>query len=188
MLLSCFDFYLNYINPGEKVQVLQEKENEYQVVTGSLLIGNELNLPRVDREVRGNKIMDKLMAGTLEVGGITITSVTTLNSFRNENLNIKIKEGNSNNFVHFLSPQSIYSESFLIQLVFIDEKISKVIPSAYSEIEEDGLTIAKRHRKWLITLLGEQLGIKNQIEFDWGVINPWVDMRSSQAEIHLTYF
>ena len=44
------------------------------------------------------------------------------------------------------------------------------------------------NRKWLITLLGEQLGIKNQIEFDWGVISPWVDMRSSQAEIHLTYF
>ena len=38
-----------------------------------------------------NKIMDKLMAGTLEVGGITIKSITTLDSFRNKNLNIKIR-------------------------------------------------------------------------------------------------
>lgn len=132
--------------------------------------------------------MDKLMAGTLEVGSITINSLTTLNSFKNKNLNIKIREGILNSFVYFLSPQTIYSESFVIQIVFTDEKISKVILRAYSEIEEDGLTIAKRHRKWLIKLMGEQWGIKHQIEFDWGVINPSVDMRSSQAEIHLTYF
>ncbi|MEH7505454.1 hypothetical protein V7152_26250 [Neobacillus drentensis] len=133
--------------------------------------------------------MDKLMAGRLEVGGITtIDSLTTLNSFRNKNLNIKIREGNPNSFVYFLSPQIIYSESFVIQILFTDEKISKVILRAFSDIEEDGLTIAKRHRKWLIKLLGEQLGIKNQIQFDWGVINPWVDIRSCQVEIHITYF
>ncbi|MBT2701335.1 hypothetical protein J7E79_29200 [Bacillus sp. ISL-40] len=132
--------------------------------------------------------MDKLMAGTLEVGGITIKSLTTLDSFRNQDLNIKIREGKPTSFVYFLSPQPIYSDSFLIQIVFTNEKLSKVILRAYSEIEEDGLTIAKRHRKWLIKLLGEQMGIKNTIEFDWGVINPWVDMRSGQAEVHITYF
>ncbi|MEH7085954.1 hypothetical protein V7139_24900 [Neobacillus drentensis] len=132
--------------------------------------------------------MAKLMKGMLEIGGISINHLTTLNSFRDKNPNIKIREGNPTSFVYFLSPQPIYSESFLIQLVFTNEKVSKVILRAYSEIEEDGMTIAKRHRKWLITLLGESLGIKNQIEFNWGVINPWVDMKSSKAEIHLTYF
>ncbi|MFJ5771370.1 hypothetical protein [Psychrobacillus sp. NPDC093180] len=34
----------------EKVQILQEKENEYQVATGSLLVGSKLNLPRIDRD------------------------------------------------------------------------------------------------------------------------------------------
>ncbi|WP_299091284.1 hypothetical protein [uncultured Metabacillus sp.] len=35
---------------GEKVQILKEKENQYQVATGSLLVGSYLNLPRVDRD------------------------------------------------------------------------------------------------------------------------------------------
>lgn len=35
---------------GEKVQILQERENHYQVGTGSLLVGSKINLPRVDRD------------------------------------------------------------------------------------------------------------------------------------------
>ncbi len=49
------------------------------------------------------------------------------------------------------------------------------------------MTTAKRHRRWLIGLLGEQLGIKNQIDLDWGIVKPWVDMRSGQSEIHISF-
>lgn len=132
--------------------------------------------------------MDKLLSGTLEVGNFIIKDDITLSSFKNKNLDIKIREGKPNSFVYFLSPQTIFSESFAIQLMFTDEQITKVIMKAYSEIEEDGFAVAQRHRKWLIKLLGEELGIKNQIELDWGRINPWVDLRSGQAEIHITYF
>ncbi|WP_186328906.1 hypothetical protein [Bacillus sp. X1(2014)] len=51
--------------------------------------------------------------GKLEVGGIAINHLTTLNSFRDKKPNIKIREGNPTSFVYLLSPQSIYSESFL---------------------------------------------------------------------------
>lgn len=49
-LVDCVRIALFGIVQGEKVQILKEKENEYQVATGSLLIGNDLNLPRVDRD------------------------------------------------------------------------------------------------------------------------------------------
>lgn len=35
---------------GEKVHILQEKDGNYQVETGDLLVGPKLNLPRVDRD------------------------------------------------------------------------------------------------------------------------------------------
>lgn len=34
----------------EEVQVLQEREHEYQVGTGDLLVGSKLKLPRIDRD------------------------------------------------------------------------------------------------------------------------------------------
>jgi len=49
-LIDCVSIVLYGMIQGEKVQILKEKENEYQVATGSLLIGNDLNLPRVDRD------------------------------------------------------------------------------------------------------------------------------------------
>ncbi|WP_141993462.1 hypothetical protein [Bacillus sp. B4EP4a] len=127
------------------------------------------------------------MSGVLEVGSITIDSDTTLTGIRNQVADTKIREGKPNSFGYFLSPQKIYSDSFLISLIFIDEKINKVILRAYSETEEDGMTTAKRHMRWLIGLLGEQLGIKNQIDLDWGMVKPWVDMRSGQSEIHISF-
>jgi len=49
-IVDCVSIALLGIVQGEKVRLLMEKENEYQVATGSLLIGNDLNLPRVDRD------------------------------------------------------------------------------------------------------------------------------------------
>jgi hypothetical protein len=72
--------------------------------------------------------------------------------------------------------------------MFSGQKISKVIFRAFSETEEEGIAISKRHRKWLIDLIGEELGIKSEIEFQWGRVNPWIDMRSNQAEIHISYY
>jgi hypothetical protein len=43
--LSCYG-----IVEGEKVQILQEKEDDFQISTGSLLVADKLNLSRVDRE------------------------------------------------------------------------------------------------------------------------------------------
>lgn len=111
-----------------------------------------------------------------------------MTSIRNQVADIKIREGKPNSFVYFLNLQKIYSDSFLIHLIFKDEKLSKVIIKAYSEIEEDGMTTAKRHRRWLIRLLGEKLGIKNEVVFDWGIVKPWVDMKSAQSEIHISFY
>jgi hypothetical protein len=44
-LIDCVSIVLYGMVQGEKVQILKEKENEYQVATGSLRIGNDLNLP-----------------------------------------------------------------------------------------------------------------------------------------------
>ena len=49
-LVDCVSIALYGIIQGEKVQILQKKGNEYQVAAFSLLIGNDLNLPRVDRD------------------------------------------------------------------------------------------------------------------------------------------
>ncbi|WP_026565205.1 hypothetical protein [Bacillus sp. UNC41MFS5] len=49
-LVDCVSIALYGIIQGEKVQILQEKGNEYQVAAVSSLIGNDLNLPRVDRD------------------------------------------------------------------------------------------------------------------------------------------
>ncbi|MGG0658421.1 hypothetical protein [Rummeliibacillus pycnus] len=35
---------------GEKVHILQEREDKYQIETADLLVGPKLNLPRVDRD------------------------------------------------------------------------------------------------------------------------------------------
>ncbi|WP_160724832.1 hypothetical protein [Bacillus sp. USDA818B3_A] len=132
--------------------------------------------------------MGKLISGVLQVGSITIDSDTTLIGIKSQNTDIKVREGKPNSFVYFLSPQKIYSDLFLLHLMFSDEKLSKIILKAYSENEEDGMITAKRHRRWLIGLLSEQLGIKNQIDLDWGTIKPWVDTRSGQSEIHISYY
>ena len=49
-LVDCVSIIPFGIIKGEKVQILQEKENKYQVATGSILVGSNLNLPRVDRD------------------------------------------------------------------------------------------------------------------------------------------
>ncbi|WP_066074048.1 hypothetical protein [Neobacillus soli] len=49
-LMDCVNIDIYGIIQREKVQILQEKENEFQVATGSLLVGSNLNLPRVDRD------------------------------------------------------------------------------------------------------------------------------------------
>lgn len=49
-LVDCVSVVIYGIIQGEKVQILKEKENEFQVATGSLLVGSNLNLPRVDRD------------------------------------------------------------------------------------------------------------------------------------------
>ncbi|MGG3641019.1 hypothetical protein [Bacillus gobiensis] len=49
-LMDCVNIVPYGIIQGEKVQILQEKENEFQVATGSLVVGSNLNLPRVDRD------------------------------------------------------------------------------------------------------------------------------------------
>lgn len=36
---------------GEKLEILKERENEYQVATSDLLIGTKLKLPRIDRDL-----------------------------------------------------------------------------------------------------------------------------------------
>ncbi|CEG26921.1 hypothetical protein [Bacillus sp. B-jedd] len=50
-LVDCVSIETYGIIQGEKVQILQENEHEFQVATGSLLIGEKLNLPRVDRDM-----------------------------------------------------------------------------------------------------------------------------------------
>ncbi|MGE7907949.1 hypothetical protein ACQKNS_26775 [Peribacillus sp. NPDC094092] len=35
---------------GERVQILQETEDEFQISSGSMLVGDNLNIPRIDRE------------------------------------------------------------------------------------------------------------------------------------------
>jgi hypothetical protein len=49
-LVDCVSVEFYGVIPGKNVQVLQEKENKYQIGTGDLLIGSHLNLPRVDRD------------------------------------------------------------------------------------------------------------------------------------------
>jgi len=49
-LVDCVSVTPFGIIKGEKVQILQEKENKYQVATGALLVGSNLNLPRIDRD------------------------------------------------------------------------------------------------------------------------------------------
>ncbi|WLR42588.1 hypothetical protein LC087_18200 [Bacillus carboniphilus] len=49
-LVNCISIVTYGIIQGEKVQVLKEKENDYQVSTNSLLVASNLNLPRVDRD------------------------------------------------------------------------------------------------------------------------------------------
>jgi len=49
-LINCVSITTYGIIQGEKVQILQEREDRYQVGTGSLLVGSRINLPRVDRD------------------------------------------------------------------------------------------------------------------------------------------
>jgi len=49
-LVDCVSIIPFGIIKGEKVQILQEKENKYQVATGALLVGSNLNLSRIDRD------------------------------------------------------------------------------------------------------------------------------------------
>jgi len=49
-LVDCVSVIPFGIIKGEKVQILQEKENKYQVATGAFLVGANLNLPRIDRD------------------------------------------------------------------------------------------------------------------------------------------
>lgn len=49
-LTDCVSITPYGIIQDEKVRVLQEKGNEYQVGTGDLLVGSKLKLPRIDRD------------------------------------------------------------------------------------------------------------------------------------------
>ena len=49
-LVCCVSVIPIGIIKGEKVQILQEKEDKYQVATGALLVGSNLDLPRIDRD------------------------------------------------------------------------------------------------------------------------------------------
>lgn len=49
-LTNCVDYRYYGIMDGEKIDVFQEKEDQYQVGTGSFEIGTKLNLPRIDRD------------------------------------------------------------------------------------------------------------------------------------------
>lgn len=49
-LVDCVSVIPFGIIKGERVQILQEKEDKYQVATGALLVGSNLNLPRLDRD------------------------------------------------------------------------------------------------------------------------------------------
>jgi hypothetical protein len=132
--------------------------------------------------------LSTLSLGEIEFDDIRINKETTLNYFKNNFSNIKVSEGISSSFVYFLTPRFIYTDTFQIQIMFVGQKIRKVILTAFSETEEEGIALSNRHRKWLIDLIGEELGIKSEIEFQWGRINPWVDRRSNQAEIHISYY
>ncbi|MFB5087064.1 hypothetical protein PGC35_07580 [Psychrobacillus sp. PGGUH221] len=49
-LVNCVSIVSYGIIKGEKVQILKEKDDQYQVATGSLLVGRNLKLPRIDRD------------------------------------------------------------------------------------------------------------------------------------------
>jgi hypothetical protein len=49
-LLDCVRIVPYGIIDGDKVRILKEKENYYQVGTDDLIIGSRLKLPRVDRD------------------------------------------------------------------------------------------------------------------------------------------
>lgn len=49
-LTNCVNISYYGIMDGEKINVFQEKEDKYQVGTGSFEVGTKLNLPRVDRD------------------------------------------------------------------------------------------------------------------------------------------
>lgn len=49
-LVNCESITTYGVIGGEKVQILQEKDDQFQVGTGSLLIGEKLKLKRVDRD------------------------------------------------------------------------------------------------------------------------------------------
>ncbi|OCA90396.1 hypothetical protein A8F94_00420 [Bacillus sp. FJAT-27225] len=51
-LVDCVNITPFGIIQGEKLRILQANNNEYQVGTGSMLIGDKINLPRVDRDTR----------------------------------------------------------------------------------------------------------------------------------------
>lgn len=49
-LTDCVSVSYYGIVEGEKVQILQERDDDFQISTGSMLVGDKLKLPRVDRE------------------------------------------------------------------------------------------------------------------------------------------
>jgi hypothetical protein len=49
-LTECVNITYFGMVDGERVQILQEKEGEFQISTGSMIVGDNLNLPRIDRE------------------------------------------------------------------------------------------------------------------------------------------
>lgn len=49
-LIDCVSIVPFGIIQGEKVQILKENGDEFQLATGSMVVGNHLNLPRIDRD------------------------------------------------------------------------------------------------------------------------------------------
>lgn len=49
-LSECINITPYGIIEDEKVDILQEREDQYQIGTGDLLIGSKLKLPRIDRD------------------------------------------------------------------------------------------------------------------------------------------
>ncbi|AMW99391.1 hypothetical protein [Rummeliibacillus stabekisii] len=49
-LSECINIVPYGLIDGDKVNIMQERDDKYQIETSNLLIGTKLNLPRVDRD------------------------------------------------------------------------------------------------------------------------------------------
>ena len=141
---------------------------------------------------------NNLKNGILKIGQDLITPKTTLKDMKNTlpRKDIEIEEIFDEEYdrkfytVDYVRSVKIGSKYFSVSIYFGKNKID------FITLLVDDPTIGEwdvwekefKHREWLIEEVGESLGIKDEIKFDWGSISIWIDdKRSFSAGISIYY-